>query len=74
MIAYIQDGSIQSWFDEVSSWIDDLITEDSSTWSVSDRLLKIDEKSENDFGVFHSNHERKSVGNKIELHHLWLII
>lgn len=74
MIAFIQDGAIQSWFDQVSSWIDDLISEENSIWSINDHLLKIDEKSESNFGVFHSNHERKTVGSKIELHHLWLII
>jgi hypothetical protein len=71
MIGYVEEGSFQSWYNNINSWIDELIEQDPSFWNVSDKLIP---RFKMDFRRFVSSHKRRNREDFIQLYHFWITI
>jgi hypothetical protein len=79
MVGYVQSGTATQWSQRINAWILELVDSpigDGCVWSPSDQLEELQEYTSTDVTSYHSVHERSrsTTGNKIELHHLWIIM
>lgn len=64
MIAYVQKGTLMGWLRKVSGWCKSLWCEKLDTLTSPDPTV----------GLFHSEHERPTVGTPIVIHHAWVLL
>ncbi len=73
MIGFIQDESDgPAWLAHVNGWITELCKEDNSTWSETEQLTVISHTKRQKLLCCQSNHDRPSLGSKIEINHAWI--
>lgn len=70
MLGYVQKEDFNYWYDQVNSWIDDLIASpnDCIGWLEEDRITII---QVSEFGEYKSTHSRIKM-NPIILYHFWM--
>jgi hypothetical protein len=78
MIAFVQEGTPQSWLENINSWIDELIVKAArchkARWGKDDLLLPLSGKANAGLSEFKSNHSRPAGQGHISLHHFWLLL
>lgn len=72
IIAYVQENTFAYWFNQINSWIDELVQNTSTTditWNGNEKLnnLKIDKYT----SKCESTNQR-TIGNNVTLFHLWV--
>ncbi len=71
MIAYVQDGTLAQWLDQVNRWIASLSADPDSVWDLSDSLLAVRDDVAAGIRTLRSYHQRVGL-SKLELRHLWI--
>jgi len=74
MIGYIQDRSACHWHGKINGWISELVNNpigDGCIWAANETLNPLEEDKIKGIASYRSTHSR-TLGDKIELHHLWI--
>ena len=74
IIGYVQDHSICHWHGKINGWISELAGNpigDGCIWNVNETLKPLEEDKTKGIANCHSVH-RRTFGNKIDIHHLWI--
>lgn len=71
LIAYVQAGSFDHWFQEIATWIDDLRASGASGWSAADHLRRQSHDGEAGTAVHISSHSREKLAD-IQIRHMWI--
>jgi hypothetical protein len=72
MVGYVQSNTLEHWYLNVNTWIDELITSDNVlNWKADDKLIPNIEES---FHRFTSLHKRKNDPEPIKLFHYWVSV
>lgn len=71
MIAYVQDGTAETWDARVAGWISALADVETG-WTDKDLLQLKSRDGSRRFSFLGSSHERRNGLQPIELHHLWV--
>ncbi|MCK4851510.1 MAG: hypothetical protein KAS86_00195, partial [Candidatus Omnitrophica bacterium] len=74
IIGYVQDHSACHWHKKINEWISELVSNpigDGCIWAANETLEPLEEDKERGIANCRSVH-RRTFGNKIELHHLWI--
>ena len=79
MIGYLQSHTNRYWYAKINSWIIELVKYpigDGCTWTDDEILKAFKGDTTNGIYRYHSIHSRTGeiVNNKIELHHLWIVM
>lgn len=74
MIGYVQDCSASYWHGKINGWILELVNNpigDGCIWAANETLNPLEEDKTKGIASYRSTHSR-TLGDKIELHHLWI--
>jgi len=74
IIGYVQGHSICHWHRKINGWISELASNpigDGCIWNVNETLKPLEEDKTKGIANCHSVH-RRTFGNKIDIHHLWI--
>jgi len=74
IIGYVQGNSARHWHKKINGWISELVSNpigDGCMWTVNESLKPLEEDKTKSIANCRSVH-RRTFGNKIELHHLWV--
>jgi len=74
IIGYVQDNSARHWHKKINMWISELVSNpigDGCMWTVNESLKPLEEYKTKGIANCRSAH-RRTFGDKIELHHLWV--
>ena len=71
MIAYVQRGSFEGWFDQINGWVQELASRSHSQWTNGDKLEITASNAIQRVCSLKSVHSRPGV-NPCHLHHLWV--
>ena len=74
MIAYIQDDSIQTWHNRISTWIGSLAQSRYAGWSEHDLLSMVPGNGREGLAILESVHSRGNALPDIVLKHLWIVM
>lgn len=73
MIGYVQVNDVTHWHKTVGAWIDDLVTNSVSGWSVADKLTLASHDETTRVATLASTHDRtKGITSNIQIDHLWI--
>ena len=72
MIAYVQNGDISGWSQQIDDWVDDLEREAVEGWSAADKLSLVHHDSYARTARLKSEHARQLGLQGIRLDHLWI--
>lgn len=72
MIGYIQDRGIPHWQSQLDMWIDGIIGEAITGWTVADKLVATSHDPASRFASLRSSHGRNSDLAPILIDHLWV--
>lgn len=72
MIAYVQAEDVLHWRDKIDTWIDGLVAESVSGWSVSDKFILSSHDASSRTALLSSTHERTSDLPPVLIDHVWI--
>ena len=76
IIGYVQGHSVCHWHKKINGWISELTSNqigDGCIWNVNEALKPFEEDKTKGIANYHSVH-RRTFGNKIDIHHLWIVM
>ncbi len=72
MIGYIQDQDVTHWQSQLEGWVDGIVGEPVSGWSMADKLALITHDKAQRSASLQSNHARRAGLDPIRIDHLWI--
>jgi len=72
MIGYVQDKDVAHWQNQIDSWVDGIVGEPVSGWSLSDKFKLVTHDKAKRVAALESNHVRRTGLDPIRIDHLWI--